>query len=345
MTWSKSALPLGLTNWVRTASSADRGRGEQTGVDALLLLHRLGPRLSGGDPGRLGGGVDRPGTGRGLVLARRRRRRRRCRRPWRCGWPSSVLIGTAARDTSSLVLDSTLTYHCCAVWTATWSATNWFLSPNWSQVSLKDLTLANPPCASITCFIQVSALTLFGSSRVGRPVSSLVPPPKTSNHMYAEPGQVGVEADHRRVAALLLLQLLGDRDDLVRLGGVQLVQRDAGLLQHPLVHHQREGLEELRHGVHLAVVGDIADRRRVVLLVRRDAVDRVALVHRDDQVLVGQGRDHAAVHLQQVGHVAGGRLGGELLRVEAGGVQLDGRRRPAAAWRSPRGTCPPRRRG
>jgi hypothetical protein len=54
---------------------------------------------------------------------------------------------------------------------------------------LKDLTLANPPWASITCFIQASALTLFGSSRVGRPVSSFVPPPKTSNHMYADPGR------------------------------------------------------------------------------------------------------------------------------------------------------------
>ena len=51
----------------------------------------------------------------------------------------------------------------------------------------------------------------------------------------------------------------------------------------------------------------------------------VALVQRDDQVhLVGQRGDHAAVHLQQVGHVAGGNLSGELLCVEVGLVELDG---------------------
>ena len=61
------------------------------------------------------------------------------------GSPCSVLIGTAARETSSLVLDSTLTYHCAQVCTPTWSCTYWFLSPKTSIESLKLLILAYPP--------------------------------------------------------------------------------------------------------------------------------------------------------------------------------------------------------
>ena len=64
-------VAAGLDELAADGLVARRGRGEQTGVDAVLLLHRLGARLAGGDPGRLGGGVDRPGTGRRLVLARR----------------------------------------------------------------------------------------------------------------------------------------------------------------------------------------------------------------------------------------------------------------------------------
>src|SRR5918995_2192037 len=190
MTWSKSALPLDFTNWVRTASSAT---GDAVNRPVLMdffsstVLARACPAAiqAASDVALIAQAqaadlfFPAAATAKAVPPA------------MASGSPSSVLIGTAARDTSSLVLDSTLTYHCCAVWTATWSFTNWFLSPNTSQVSLKDLTLAKPPWASITCFNQVSALTLFESSRVGLPVSSLVPPPKTSNHMYAEPGRSG----------------------------------------------------------------------------------------------------------------------------------------------------------
>ncbi len=117
-----------------------------------------------------------------------------------------------------------------------------------------------------------------------------------------------------------MIHLAGDPHQSIGPAGVQLRRRDPRLRHDALVADEHRCLERLRHPVDVPVVGHILDGGGIVLLGRPDAVQAEALLQRSDEPLVGEGAHDRAVHREKVGHLARRRLGGELLRIELGGV-------------------------
>src|SRR4051812_45239944 len=148
MTWSKPELPLGLTYLSRSVLSA---AGEPVNRPVLMdcfcctVCARAAPAASQAASSVKASAHLQPALGffaldgitNEVPVATV------------TGLPSLPLNGTAA----SLILlwygDSTFGYHCASTSEATWFFTNWLLSPNTSNASVKLLYLAKPPCASV----------------------------------------------------------------------------------------------------------------------------------------------------------------------------------------------------
>ncbi len=136
-------------------------------------------------------------------------------------------------------------------------------------------------------------------------------------------GGLRVEADRRRVPAALRVHRLDGGQECVEVVGGDLLVRHTRGVHHLLVQEDRRRLVELRRRPDLVLPADVVDDEGVPALVGHDVVRLEALVERLDEVLGRVGADVAAVHLDDVGDVAAGHAGGELLGVEGRGVELD----------------------
>src|SRR6185437_1998547 len=148
MTWSKPGLPLGLTYLSRSDLSA---AGEPVNRPVLIecfcctVWARAAPAASH-DPSSVRASAHlQPALGFFALAGITNDE------PVATvtGLPSLPLNGTAASFSVLWYGDSTLGYHCASTSAPTWFLTNWFLSPNTSNASVKLLYLAKPPWASV----------------------------------------------------------------------------------------------------------------------------------------------------------------------------------------------------
>src|SRR5690242_7664947 len=176
MTWSNPAFPVGTTYWLRIAWSAS-GDPVNRPVLSPPSFWSVALRASAAafQASRVVSSSAHAHAAAGFLA------------PWGTtnawpdvtenGLPSLSLNGTAPSWTLSRYGDSTFGYHWASTCAPTWSVTNWLASPNVSNASVKLLTFANPPWASVIFLSRSSPAVFAGSSSVGRPWSSVSLPP------------------------------------------------------------------------------------------------------------------------------------------------------------------------